>query len=97
MRDYRVACATYNGKLVAGQAQSVPGDSSEHLSAWLAPSLAQDRIDDDDDAGPDERSERQPAPDFVAVGFQEMIPLVCSVPAVLGGPAPERERERERK
>ncbi|GAA5863004.1 hypothetical protein JCM3774_006717 [Rhodotorula dairenensis] len=68
MRDYRVACATYNGKLVAGQAQSALSDSSEHLSAWLAPSLAHQS--DDDGAGG-----HQPAPDFVAIGFQEMIPL----------------------
>lgn len=75
MPDYRVACATYNGKLVSGQAQSVLSDSSEHLSAWLAPSLLQ-QTDDDDDRSRGARGEQQPAPDFVAIGFQEMIPLV---------------------
>ncbi|GAA5989138.1 hypothetical protein JCM10908_001178 [Rhodotorula pacifica] len=72
MRDYRVACATYNGKLVSGQVQNILGDSSEHLSAWLAPSLSahqQQSDDDSHDEGP------HAAPDLVAVGFQEMIPL----------------------
>lgn len=69
--DYRIACATYNGKLVSEQAQSVLSDSSEHLSAWLAPSLLR-QTDDDDGRS---RGEQQPAPDFVAIGFQEMIPL----------------------
>lgn len=67
MSRYRIQCATYNGKLAKGRTHSLAsGEPSDDLSAWLAPTL---------EDGGDE------APDFVAVGFQEMIPLVrnCSL------------------
>ncbi|BGO97869.1 Skeletal muscle/kidney enriched inositol 5-phosphatase [Rhodotorula toruloides ATCC 204091] len=61
MSSYRIQCATYNGKLAKGRTHSLAsGEPSDDLSAWLAPTL---------EDGGDE------APDFVAVGFQEMIPL----------------------
>lgn len=80
MRDYRIACATYNGKLVSGQVQDVLSDSSEHLSAWLAPSLAHPAPPrtENDVRSNDPTEANEGAPDLVAVGFQEMIPLVSS-------------------
>jgi hypothetical protein len=89
--DYRIACATYNGKLVSEQAQSVLSDSSEHLSAWLAPSLLR-QTDDDDGRS---RGEQQPAPDFVAIGFQEMIPLVRGRCLLTAPPPPVKSPELE--
>ncbi|GAA5860958.1 hypothetical protein JCM5353_002530, partial [Sporobolomyces roseus] len=61
----RVQCATYNGHL--GEGQSVlPGQSGKEeieLASWLNATLARDGKGESD------------APDLVAVGFQEMIPL----------------------
>lgn len=65
-RTMRVQCATYNGHL--GEGQSVlPGQSGKEeveLASWLNATLARDGKGESD------------APDLVAVGFQEMIPLV---------------------
>lgn len=64
----RIQCATYNGHL--GEGQSVlPGDrtgkgEAVELASWLNATLARDGRGESD------------APDLVAVGFQEMIPLV---------------------
>ncbi|GAA5954018.1 hypothetical protein JCM3765_000725 [Sporobolomyces pararoseus] len=58
----RIQCATYNGHL--GQGQSVlphEGEGTE-LSSWLNPTLL-------------DGVSKGAAPDLVAVGFQEMIPL----------------------
>ena len=62
MGKFRVLCATYNGHLSAGS----PTHPGKGISSWLSPTL--------DEAGVGAGAEE--APDFVAVGFQEMIPLV---------------------
>ncbi|GAA6058303.1 hypothetical protein JCM3770_003728 [Rhodotorula araucariae] len=64
MSSRRVVCATYNGKLARGRVRALTtGEPSEDLTGWLAL---------DDNGVP---LGRDGAPEFVAVGFQEMIPL----------------------
>ncbi|BGP14049.1 hypothetical protein JCM10213_002344 [Rhodosporidiobolus nylandii] len=61
MAGYRVVCCTYNGHLARGH-----GDGD--LAGWVGPALGGSTDGGrEDDAGD--------APDFVAVGIQEMIPL----------------------
>ncbi|BGP46217.1 hypothetical protein JCM10450v2_002057 [Rhodotorula kratochvilovae] len=63
MSARRVVCATYNGKLARGSIRALTtGEPSDDLTGWLG------ALDDDGGA-------EGTAPDFVAVGFQEMIPL----------------------
>ncbi|GAA5906135.1 hypothetical protein JCM8208_000644 [Rhodotorula glutinis] len=63
MSTRKVVCATYNGKLASGRVRALTtGERSDDLTGWL--SSTGDAPGSDDDA-----------PDFVAVGFQEMIPL----------------------
>ncbi|GAA5900550.1 phosphoinositide 5-phosphatase INP54 [Sporobolomyces salmoneus] len=59
----RVQCATYNGHLGQGHSVLSYEGEGEDLASWLNPTLLPDG------------SERGEAPDIVAVGFQEMIPL----------------------
>ena len=64
MSTRKVVCATYNGKLASGRVRALTtGERSDDLTGWLSSTGDTPGRDDD-------------APDFVAVGFQEMIPLV---------------------
>ncbi|GAA5996478.1 phosphoinositide 5-phosphatase INP54 [Rhodotorula paludigena] len=61
----KVVCATYNGKLARGRTAALArGEPTDDLTAWLTL-----------DTGGRKGGEGDAAPDFVAVGFQEMIPL----------------------
>lgn len=80
---YRVQCATYNGHLSVGSLKH-PGSD---VAAWLGPTLQQTRSrrDGDFDFAAGETSSVstddsvKDAPDFFAVGFQEMIGLVSVI------------------
>ncbi|GAA6026829.1 hypothetical protein JCM8097_005890 [Rhodosporidiobolus ruineniae] len=64
---YRVHCATYNGHLGRGHTLSyTPSDLAAWLGPALAPSTASGEEGADEDLAP---------PEFVAVGFQELMPL----------------------
>lgn len=80
---YRVQCATYNGHLSVGSLK----DPGSDVAAWLGPTLQQTesrRKVDGGDLAADARDsssmstgdQTRDAPDFFAVGFQEMIGLV---------------------
>lgn len=69
---HRVQLATYNGHLGQGMSAKNPD-----LSEWLIPTLR--RSMEEDKRRSKEKGEKEEggeAPDFVAIGFQEMIPLV---------------------
>jgi hypothetical protein len=61
MPAYRVQCCTFNSHLARGLSL---GDVQEDLTAWISPSKSS------------EGRRTVEAPDFVAVGYQEMIPMV---------------------
>ncbi|GAA6001122.1 hypothetical protein JCM10207_007422 [Rhodosporidiobolus poonsookiae] len=62
---YRICCCTFNEHLSQGH----KGDSSASLAAWLGPALSESE-------GTKAHDE---APEFVAAGFQELIPLHLSL------------------
>lgn len=72
---YRVQCATYNGHLSPNSA-ATPG---ANVAAWLGPTLQRSRDGDLDAGDGDGDDNSRDAPDFFAVGFQEMIGLVRAV------------------
>lgn len=76
MPDYRIACATFNGQLAAGHALD---EAAEHIGAWLAPASAAGSRDEAERMDEDERGG---VPDLVAVGLQEMMPLVSASTAL---------------
>lgn len=70
---HRVQILTYNGHLGQGMDLKNPD-----LSEWLIPTLQRGREEE-------KRSgEKGESPDFVAIGFQEMIPLVRFLTRSLG-------------
>lgn len=62
---HRVQILTYNGHLGQGMDAKNPD-----LSEWLIPTLRKGQEEQK------KSGEIEEAPDFVAIGFQEMIPLV---------------------